>query len=296
MSKQSSEVSHEDIPQVAEQENESIGVLKLPDCYQGYPWAPQPGHASAIALLHGSDDSVDINDIDEEDDEPKHPVRNFFLLLFVFCAFAAGIYFFYGLSNQSALARRAARAEEKRLVAMEEQLAKQKQYGKLRIESDPVQALILKNGKPIIAPIPGSADCNDDRDCPEAQACDIESKHCGRPARTPTEISDVNITQVDKYTLEKPGYEPFEFYVSEHLWVKDPSLDGYGLKKVIDMTLLPCEDWFIFNAGTKEEERFATRDLCDTRYQAAKTEGLTVTDCTCKPLPDPLPPDVPVPF
>ncbi len=244
-------------------------------------------YQKSIELLkpHGGAE-VDLSSVARSSGK-THGVLNFFLILLMLGVGGAGFYYFYTISNQEALDLRRARLEERRLTQLEEQMAKQKRYGIMRIESDPPQALIYKNGKPIVAPKPGAPECVDDASCSDGMMCDLESKHCGDPAKTPTNISDVNIVQIDKYELKLAGYEDFDFHVSEHLWTKDSAAGDYRLLKVIDMNELPCEYWFIFDSAKGEEQKYETRRDCDKAHKAAETEHLSVTECTCKALPEP---------
>ena len=93
------------------------------------------------------------------------------------------------------------------------------------------------------------------------------------------------------FRVEKDGYEPFEFAVAEHLWTKDPTSGEYKFFKMIELTPINCEYWFLYDAKKRREMQFKEKGECLTYHDQAVSQQASVTECTCKIPPEGVVPE-----
>ncbi len=240
------------------------------------PWPVEPDHSSACDLLMKEGKPVDLS-ADFENARPK--TINFVLLILIAAVGGLGAWQFYKVSSPEALATKQAAKDEAEQRSLEEQLAKQKKYGILRIESTPAQVDIVNASAADLSL--GAFVCKPN------EKCVIKNDETGEDivVRTPANLLNMEISQVYQLRLEKDGYEPFEFAVAEHLWTKDTTGE-YKFFKAVELTPTTCEYWFLYDAKRKQELKFDDRALCLEHYDDAVSQQVSVTDCTCKIPPE----------
>lgn len=262
----------------AEKEAAPKAPVSLSKGRKGFtPWPVDPEHESVTDMLMGAGGDPDV--IIADDPEPglrRRGVLNLILVVLVVGAAAGGGYGLALVSSEEALAAKKAAALEAEQQHLEEQLAKQKKYGVLRIESNPPQAIVLQDGEKIV--VKGEALAGD------AGVGQGDAGVGEMVVMTPTTIQNLDISQTYKFRLEKDGYEPFEFAVSEHLWTKEG--EEYKLFKLVDLIPVNCEYWFLYDAKKKREMKFEDQASCLEYHDTAAQKQVTVTECTCK-----LPPE-----
>jgi hypothetical protein len=230
-------------------------------------WPCEPDHGSATAVLTGAG-AGSANDIvlDEEDDVKKGGAMNFVLLLLIAGAAIAGGWQLGVVSSPETLAAKKAEKAAIEQAYLEEQMAKQKKYGVLRIESNPPQADVSK----------------------DAEKLTLKNEATGEEVvvRTPANLMDLDIAQSYKIRIEKEGYESFDFFVAEHLWTKDSGSGEYKFFKAVELTPNLCEYYFLYDAKKKRELKFDDKATCLEHFEGAMAKGTSVTDCTCKIPPE----------
>lgn len=244
-------------------------------------WPVDKDHRSSIKLLTGEDASQDI-DLSEDPDLRPPSAMNMVLLILILAVAGVGIWQFYTLSSAEALAAKRQEREEIERKHSEEQLAKQKKYGIIRIETSPGQADVFRDGVKMVTTKPDTGE-------------EIV-------VQTPTNMLNMEVAIEYKFKVEKPGYEPFEFGVAEHLWTKDSASGEYKFIKMVELTPNICEYWFLYDAKRRREVKFEDgkkegeptgKDTCQTYYDEAVTAGTSVTECVCKLPPEGLNPEDP---
>ncbi|MBU0553856.1 hypothetical protein KKF91_09625 [Myxococcota bacterium] len=238
------------------------------------PWPVEPDHSSAKQMLMQGEE-VDLNEVLEDQKlEAGSNGMNFVLLLLVLITSGAGIFQLRNVSNPDILeAKRAAAAEEEQ-AHIEEQLKLKKTYGTLNIDSIPQQAVIYKREK-----------TSDQGAQPDFKPIESKKK-TGETVRalTPLILKDMDVAKIYEFRLEAEGYLPYTFHVAKHIWTNE----GGDLKfiKQVDMTAMACEYWFLYDSEKKEEQKFDDKPKCNVYFDEAKAKSVTVTDCTCKELPE----------
>ena len=81
-------------------------------------------------------------------------------------------------------------------------------------------------------------------------------------------LMNMDIKQVYKFRIDKPGYESYEFNVAEHLWTKDNSSGEYKYYKLIELNPVNCEYWYLYDAKLRKELKF--KDLTEKELEAFK--------------------------
>lgn len=118
-------------------------------------WPVEDDHGSITRLLtQAADREVDIDALDDH-----HAVgggsnaMNLVLLVLIIAATGVGIWQLVRVSSPEALAAKSEARKALEEAHLAEQLAKQKKYGVLRIESEPPQAVVIKDGEKLIAEV-----------------------------------------------------------------------------------------------------------------------------------------------
>lgn len=293
-------------------------------------WPVEDDHGSITRLLTtAADREVDLH-VDGEDEAigGGSTTMNLVLIVLIIGAMAGGIFQLVRVASPEALAAKKQAREEAEALFLEEQLAKQKKYGVLRIESNPPQAVVIKDGEKLVAelgaapapeapadekpadgaPADGKAAPADGKAAPadgkaaEAPAAPADVKAAEAPAApaegstarvgmTPMNIMNLDIAKPYSIRLEKDGYEPFEFNVAEHLWTKDPNSGEYKFFKMVEMTPINCEYWFLYNAKKRREMKFEQKADCFTHYEESIAQQVSVTECVCKIPPEGVNPE-----
>lgn len=229
-------------------------------------WPVEKDHSSArdVLLGRGAGEAVDLGD----DEYRSRTGINFVLLVLLLGVAAGGIFQLSRVSSAETLAaKKAARVAAEEAHAAE-QLAKQKKYGILRIETTPAQATVFKDGEVLMH-----------EDSAGAKIATL----------TPTNLMNLDIAESFKVKVEKAGYEPYEFSVAQHLWTKDSGSGEYKFFKLIELSPNICEYWFLYDAKKRKEMRFEGEEgktECTTHYDEASQKGVSVTECTCKIPPE----------
>lgn len=233
------------------------------------PWPVDPDHESVTDMLMGAGGDPEGEQsfiTDEELTGGGGGIINLLLFVLVLGALGGGAFMLWKVSAPEAIAAKKAEKEAAEKKFLEEQLAKQKKYGILRIESNPDQAVIYKNGEKIVVKDPETGE-------------DLVAK-------TPTNMQDMDISETYKFRLELDGYEPYEFSVAEHIWTKDDTTGDYKLARIIDLVPINCEYYFLYDAKKRKEQRFEDKGTCAQYHDEAVAKGNQVTDCVCKVPPE----------
>lgn len=251
------EESSAEEPVVPEKAEEVHGVAAE---FKAWPCEPDHGSARDVLLGKGagkvSDDDVEIG---------GGSAMNLVLFILLLGVAGAGIWQFRRVSSQEAIdAKRMAR-EAMEKAHLDEQLAKQKKYGILRVETNPPQAIVYKDGEKIVTK--------------NAAGEDLVGK-------TPMNMMDLDIAQAFKIKVELDGYDEFEFGVAPHLWTKDTGSGEYKFIKMIELTPNVCEYWFLYDAKKRREEKFDEKGKCLEYFDDATSKQQAVTECTCKIPPE----------
>lgn len=236
------------------------------------PWPVDPDHKSVTDMLMGAGGDPDV-DISAADDPMMKKTATLNIAMFV--VLLAGVIGFGVAFNTIASAeaieakRREAREEEEKHLA--EQMKLQKKYGMLRIETEPPQATVIKNGEKIV----------------------VKDEETGEElvGMSPMNIMDLDIGETHTILLEKEGYESFEFSVAEHVWTKDVATGEYKLIKQISLVPKNCEYWFLYDSKRKKEMKFEDQGSCLTYHDEQKAKQVTVTECNCKIPPEGVVPE-----
>lgn len=251
------ESGNEPEPVVPEKAEELHGVAA-----EFYAWPVDPDHGSARDFLLGKgakkvvDDDVEIG---------GGSGLNLVLLVLLIGVAVAGVWQFRRVSSQEALdAKRMAR-EAMEQAHLEEQLAKQKKYGILRVETTPPQAIVFKDGEKIVTK--------------NAAGEELVGK-------SPMNMMDLDISQAFKIKVQLDGYDEFEFGVAPHLWTKDTATGEYKFIKMIELTPNVCEYWFLYDAKKRREQKFDEKAKCLEYFDEATGKQQAVTECTCKIPPE----------
>lgn len=238
-------------------------------------WPVDPDHESATEVLRNNPTVSDVDLEDAAAGQGGNTFLNLALLVLILGAGGVGAWQLRAVSSAEALEAKRIERERVEQEHLQEQLAKQKKYGVLRVESNPPQADVFRNGEKIVS-------------VNEATGEQIVG-------RTPINMMNVEIAGVYQIRVEKEGYEPFEFNVAEHLWTKDSASGDYKFFKMVELTPNTCEYWFLYDAKKKRELRFedqldpktkevveAGKGKCQEHYDSAVAGGVSVTECTCK--------------
>lgn len=285
-------------------------------------WPVEDDHGSVTRMLtQAAEREVDLAEAADEANRSGSNTLNLILLVLIIAATGVGIWQFRRVSAPETLAAKAAEREALEQQHLSEQLAKQKKYGVLRIESEPPQAVVIKDGEKLVAEVAAAVAPPPAEGAPAAGAEGTPA--VGTPAATPAAGGDkpatppaagsegapaagaegapatkqlvgmtpMNIMNLDisqQYTirLEKEGYEPFEFSVAEHLWVKDPTTSEYKFFKAAELTPINCEYYFLYDAKKRREVQFKDKAECLTHYDEAVNQQVSVTECVCKIPPE----------
>jgi hypothetical protein len=240
--------------------DESPGAARSSGPTAFVAWPVESDHGSVTRMLTGSANAPQV-DIEDEGALGRQGLSGFLLLLLL-AAMGVGIWQLQLVSSPEALASKRAERERMEEEHLKKQLDQQKKYGLLRIESVPPQAVVIKDGEKIVT----------------------TSEETGQEitGMTPMNIMNLDISQPYKLKLEKPGWEPFEFGVGEHLWTKDSVTGEYKLFKMVEMTPINCEYWFLYDAKKKRELKFDDKTACLEHHDDAVAKQVSVTECTCK--------------
>jgi len=291
-------------------------------------WPVEDDHGSITRLLTGAaDKEVDIEDYDHDAAAGGGSTTlNLVLMLLIMAATGVGIWQLVKVSSPETLAAKSEARKALEEAHLAEQLAKQKKYGVLRIESEPPQAVVIKDGEKLVAEVaaataPPEDDAPADGKAPEAPADGKDAKGTPKapekapetptapPAdgkaeapptdgaattkvgMTPMNIMNLDISKTYTIRLEKDGYEPFEFSIAEHLWTKDPTTGEYKFFKPVELTPINCEYWFLYNAKKRREVKFEQKADCFTHYEESLSQQVSVTECVCKIPPEGVNPE-----
>ena len=228
------------------------------------PWPIENDHGSARDVLLGKG-AGKVTDMGDDDFKTGKSGLNLVLLILLIGVAGVGIWQFQRVSSKEALdAKRMAR-EAMEQAHLEEQLAKQKKYGILRVETNPPQAIVFKDGEKIVTK--------------NAAGEELVGK-------SPMNMMDLDIAQTFKIKVELDGYDPFDFTVAPHLWTKDIGSGEYKFIKMIDLTPNVCEYWFLYDAKARKELKFDEKVACMEHFDGATGTGTSVTECTCKIPPE----------
>ena len=182
--------------------------------FQAWPCDPDHRSARDVLLGRGAKDPSTVV-LDEEIEKSGSALNLILLILFLGVA-GVGIWQFRSVSSPEALAAKQAAREAMEKAHLEEQMAKQKKYGILRIESSPAQATVYKDGEKIVT-----------------KKADTGEELVGK---TPMNMMDLDISQTFQIKVELEGHDPFEFAVAPHLWTKDAASGEYKFIKMIELT------------------------------------------------------------
>lgn len=236
-------------------------------------WPCDPDHRSAAGVLLGEGSTGDV-DLSLDDDLAPKGGMNFLLLATLFIVAGVGAWQFHSVSSQETLdAKRAERAAVEQ-AHMDEQLAKQKKYGTLRIESNPAQAKVFQ-----LLAVGGGA--------PQWQQMTVKNEETQQAVEvlTPVNMNNMDIAAKMQFRVVKDGYEQSEFAVAEHLWMKDNATGEYKFLKTEELTPVACEFFFLYDMKKKREVKFDTSEECSSHHGEALANKGAVTDCTCKEMP-----------
>ena len=225
-------------------------------------WPVDDDHQSATEILAGEED---IRDVDLSGDEfrSQGTAVNLFLVFLLIASLGGGAYGIRIYGSAEALEAKRMEKEEQEKKFNDEQLAKQKKYGLLRIESTPPQAVVAKNGEKIV----------------------VKNEETGEElvAMTPMNMMNLDIKETFMIRLEVGGHEPYEFGVAEHLWTKNSETGEYKMFKAVELVPINCEYWFLYDAQKKKEVKFEDRGTCSGYHDDAMANQAIVTTCACKP-------------
>lgn len=214
----------------------------------------------------GAHDNVDLSDIDVPGAKPG---LNLLLIVALLATGGVGFWKFREVSSAETMnAKHQARIDAE-ATHMAEQLAKQKKWGTLRIESNPPQAAVFKNDAKMMA-----------------GGIDVTGAKVEREVLTPVNMNNLNIAEPLKFRVEKNGYETYEFSVAEHLWTKDAATGEYKFFKMVELAPSACEYWYLYDAKKKRELQFPEKAECAVHYDEATAGNVSVTECTCKQPPE----------
>ncbi|MEE2789607.1 MAG: hypothetical protein VX589_19870 [Myxococcota bacterium] len=291
-------------------------------------WPVEKDHGSARRMLLADAERTDISV-----KRQGGGLVNFALAILIVGATGAGIWQLTIVSSAEALEAKRQEREAVEKAHMEEMLKKQKKYGVLRIESVPDQAIVVKDDEKIMVakaqpaaptdaanPAPAAADGTAaEGAAPAAEPAPTGGGGQSRAGTTPMNLMNMDIQQVYKFKVEKPGYESYEFNVAEHLWTKDNSSGEYKYYKKIELNPINCEYWFLYDARQRRELKFmdpteaeieklkkaaakakkkakgkktaqaaapleipSAKSDCQKHYDNAIARQISVTECTCK--------------
>jgi len=201
--------------------------------------------------------------------ERKRGQTNLVLLVALAAVFAGGYVALSQLASADAINAKLRERDQAEQRYREEQIAKLKKYGSIKIESNPPGAIVTQDKDP--------------KKCVKKDAATGTEMQC----MTPLEIANLEIREVYEFKLELPGYEPFDFSVAEHLWAKAPGAEDYTFQKTIDLVPSACEHWFTFDPKAKKEMKFpgeTGKDDCGKFVSEQAKKQNTVPPCTCKVL------------
>ena len=270
----------EDAAEAAEDEPDPVvpdaaegvaGEARMPGEFEAWPCDPE--HRSAAGVLLGEGGTQDVDLTLDDDIAPKGGL-NLMLIAALLIIGGGGAWQFARVSSQETLdAKRAERMAIEQAHAAE-QLAKQKKYGTLRIESSPAQAKVSK-----LQSVQGGA--------PQWVPMTVKNEATGQAVEvlTPVNMNNMDISEKMQFRLEKDGYEQTEFAVAEHLWMKDQATSEYKFLKNEELTPMACEFFFLYDMKKKREVKFDTKEECDAHQREALSSKGAVTDCTCKEMP-----------
>ncbi len=276
----------------AEQPNPAI-VATQP---QANPWPIEKDHGSAQKLLTDSGGAdVDLAALVAVDHKSGRKIG---MLLIIFLAAGLGTFKLAQVSSAEVLQAKAEIRKAKEEAHLAEQMKRKKRYGVLRVESQPSQALVLKDGEKLYAG-PGGAPADEPADgakpagdtpaptadgakpeapapapapatpkpadgatpaVPGADPADAAQATGPRVGMTPINLMDLDIAETYRIKVSKVGYEDYEFSVAEHLWTKDPTTNEYKFFKMVELTPINCEYWFFYNAGKRREMKFVNKE------------------------------------
>ena len=228
------------------------------------PWPTERDHGSARDVLLGKG-ARKVADLGDDDFKTGKSGMNLVLLILLIAVAGVGIWQFRRVSSQEALDNKRMAREAMEQAHLEEQLAKQKKYGILRVETNPAQAVVFKDGEKIVTK--------------NAAGEELVGK-------SPMNMMDLDIAQTFKIKVELEGYDPFDFVVAPHLWTKDVGSGEYKFIKMIDLTPNVCEYWFLYDAKARKELKFDEKVACMEHFDGATAKGTSVTECTCKIPPE----------
>jgi len=275
-------------------------ALSVEELLKDFKWPTDPEHANAVRLLSEEVEGIDL--VPELHAAPESRALNFLLLLLVIAVGGAGM---QALSHYSS-PEREARLKEVAMCKVEQdtktQLLAEKQYGALRIESEPSQAKVFQSvdGGPF-TPIMGKT------------ADGVEMA-----ALTPTTINNLDINRTYKFKLEltetlrrfkdeggdkkdkkdadaaaaaaaapagdRPveellvDYRADEFQVARYQWIQDGATGAFRTQKIAQLVPADAEHYYSFDWKTGEDKTFATESECRDFQRSA--------DATlCRPVP-----------
>lgn len=234
--------------------------------------------------------------VPEEHAPSESRALNFILLLLVIAVGSAGMKALLHYSSPEREARLKEAAMCKVDMDTKRQLLAEKQYGALRIESEPSQAKVFQSvdGGPF-TPIMGKT----------AEGVEMA-------ALTPTTINNLDINRSYRFKLEltetlrrfkeeegdkkdkkdaaatpaaeRPveelmvDYRADEFHVARYQWIQDGATGAYRTQKVAQLVPADTEHYYSFDWKTGEDKTFATESECRDFQRSA--------DATlCRPVP-----------
>ncbi len=290
------------LPPTSEARLRSSSAARREAAFKAFP--VDKDHASARELVVDSGgDNVDLTPAKGE----QRGSQNLVAVILIVAVSALGLWQLSIVSSDEVLAAKRAEREAMEEQFLAEQMAKQKRYGILRIESTPPQASVVKDGESIVV-TPGGDPVEATAENGATPAADGVAAAPGtapaaapgtpgteggdgqpRAGTTPMNLMNVDIGQTYKFKVSKEGYEPFEFAVAEHLWTKDAG--EYKFIKMIELIPINCEYWFLYDAKKRREVQFEQKLGCMDHYKQSVASQISVTECACKLPPPPANPD-----
>jgi hypothetical protein len=244
-------------------------------------WPVEKDHGSVTRML-----TAEAQDVDLSVRTKGGSFLNLILMVLIVGAAGAGIWQLSIVSSAEALEAKRQEREAAEKAHMEEMLKKQKKYGVLRIESVPDQAIVVKDDEKIMVtktqpaapavgadgkPAEGQAAKAPEAPPPAPVAAAGGAAPTNRAGTTPMNLMNMDIKQVYKFRIDKPGYESYEFNVAEHLWTKDNSSGEYKYYKQVELNPVNCDYWFLYDAKLRRELKF--KDLTEEELEKFKKDA-----------------------
>lgn len=134
-------------------------------------WPVEDDHGSVTRMLtQAADREVDLADAADEATSSGSNALNLVLLVLIIAAVGVGVWQLREVSSEETLKAKAAERAALEEQHLQEQLAKQKKYGVMRIESEPPQAVVIKDGEKLVASVAAAATPPEEGETPAAPA------------------------------------------------------------------------------------------------------------------------------